>query len=168
MPVRLIALLSGLFLCVAAHADSFISRLLDKPVPGGVAVVALGESAQAPAASFDGKPVMVLRDDQAGWIAVVGIPLSAKPGRHAIQVRSTSGEQDKSFEVSSKRYTEQHIKLKNTRQVNPNPDDLKRIERELAEQVAAYRTFSAGTPSNVLFDKPVDGRLSSPFGLQRF
>lgn len=168
MPVRLIALFSGLLLGFAAHADSFITRLLDKPVPGGVAVVPLGKAAQAPVASFDGKEVLVLRDDQDGWIAVVGIPLSTKPGRHTLHVRSAAGEQNPSFEVSSKHYKEQHIKLKNTRQVNPNPDDLKRIQRELAEQVAAYRTFSAGTPSNVLFDKPVDGRLSSPFGLQRF
>ena len=47
---------------------------------------------------------------------------------------------------------------------------MKRIERELAEQVAAYRTYRAGvTPSNVLLDRPVNGgRLSSPFGLRRF
>ncbi|MCO1691316.1 M23 family metallopeptidase, partial [Pseudomonas aeruginosa] len=42
------------------------------------------------------------------------------------------------------------------------------IERELAEQTAAYRRFSPGLPSNLMLDKPVDGPLSSPFGLRRF
>ncbi|MCQ4069661.1 M23 family metallopeptidase, partial [Klebsiella pneumoniae] len=65
-------------------------------------------------------------------------------------------------------YRAQHITLKNQRQVNPNPADLKRIERELDEQTRAYRQFSANQPSNLLFDRPVDGPLSSPFGLRRF
>ncbi|MGV8657511.1 M23 family metallopeptidase, partial [Pseudomonas aeruginosa] len=48
------------------------------------------------------------------------------------------------------------------------PEDLKRIERERAEQTAAYRRFSPGLPSTLMLDKPVDGPLSSPFGLRRF
>ena len=35
-------------------------------------------------------------------------------------------------------------------------------------QNAAYRQFSPEQPSNLLFDKPVQGPLSSPFGLKRF
>ena len=56
----------------------------------------------------------------------------------------------------------QHITLKNPRQVNPDPDDMKRIEREMAEQSAANRAYRAGvTPSNLLLDRPVSGgRLS--------
>ena len=46
--------------------------------------------------------------------------------------------------------------------------DLARINRELAEQTRAYQTFSPAQPSNLLFDKPVQGPLSSPFGLRRF
>ncbi len=42
-----------------------------------------------------------------------------------------------SFNVTSKKYPEQHITLKNTRQVNPNPADLKRIDEELAVQIRA-------------------------------
>lgn len=68
-----------------------------------------------------------------------------------------------------KSYAAQHITLKNTRQVNPDPQDIKRIERELAEQTRAYQSYRADVvPSNMLLDKPVQGRLSSPFGLQRF
>ncbi|MBL4609875.1 MAG: M23 family metallopeptidase, partial [Pseudomonas sp.] len=67
-----------------------------------------------------------------------------------------------------RKYPEQHIKLTNQKHVTPDPEHLKRIQRELDEQIAAYRTFSARQPSNLLFDRPVDGRLSSAFGLRRF
>ncbi len=157
---------SLLLLSLPAHAQSFIGRLLDKPVPGGVAVVPLGNGPQAPTASYQDKPVMVLRDASQGWFAVVGIPLSVKPGVQQLQVNG-GGQKQFAFDVKGKNYKEQHITLKNTRHVNPEPQDLKRIERELAEQTKAYRVFSAGTPSNVFMDRPVDGRLSSPFGFRR-
>ena len=53
-----------LLLCLAfnAHADSYITRLLNKPVPGGVAVVDLGAAAQAPKATYQGKPVLVVKE----------------------------------------------------------------------------------------------------------
>ncbi|WP_110949976.1 peptidoglycan DD-metalloendopeptidase family protein [Pseudomonas bohemica] len=158
---------AALAMCLAlpAHADSYISRLLNKPVPGGVAVVDLGVAAQAPKATFQGKPVLVVKDQDARWLAVVGIPLSVKPG--ALQ-QVNSGGRNLPFTVGSKKYPEQHITLKNQRQVNPNPDDLKRIEQELDVQVRAYRSFSPVTPSNLLLDKPVDGPLSSKFGVRRF
>ncbi|MEN5028283.1 peptidoglycan DD-metalloendopeptidase family protein [Pseudomonas sp. Ps21-P2] len=154
-------------MCAAlpAYADSYISRLLNKPVPGGVAVVDLGPAPQAPKATWQGKPVLVVKDQDARWLAIVGIPLSVKPGT-AQQV--SSGGRNLPFVVGNKKYPEQRITLKNQRQVNPNPDDLKRIEQELEVQVRAYRTFSPVTPSNLLLDKPVDGPLSSKFGVRRF
>jgi murein DD-endopeptidase MepM/ murein hydrolase activator NlpD len=157
----------ALALCVTlpAHADSYISRLLNKPVPGGVAVVDLGPAAQAPKATWQGKPVLVVKDQDAGWLAIVGIPLTIKPGTSQ---QVNSGGRNLPFSVGSKKYPEQHITLKNQRQVNPNPDDLKRIEQELDVQVRAYRSFTPGTPSNLLLDKPVDGPLSSKFGVRRF
>ncbi|MFZ6047792.1 peptidoglycan DD-metalloendopeptidase family protein [Pseudomonas sp. CR3202] len=160
-------LLAALLLCLAlpAHADGFISRLLNKPVPGGVAVVQLGTGAQAPTARYQGRPVLVVKEDGRDWIAIVGIPLGTKAGQQQIEVNDG---RHLGFSVGTRTYREQRIKLANTRQVNPLPEDLKRIDRELAEQTAAYRRFSPGTPSNLLFDKPVDGPLSSPFGLRRF
>lgn len=162
---------AALSLCAAmcaalpAYADSYISRLLNKPVPGGVAVVDLGPSAQAPKATWQGKPVLVVKDQDARWLAIVGIPLTIKPGSPQ---QVSSGGRNLPFVVGNKKYPEQRITLKNQRQVNPNPDDLKRIEQELDVQVRAYRTFSPVTPSNLLLDKPVDGPLSSKFGVRRF
>ncbi|WP_416758145.1 peptidoglycan DD-metalloendopeptidase family protein [Pseudomonas sp. BNK-6] len=158
-------LTSLLLLCLAfnANADSYITRLLNKPVPGGVAVVDLGSAAQAPKVSYQGKPVLVVKE-QNNWLAIVGIPLTVKPGTQQI----SAGNRSLNFVVGSKKYPEQHITLKNQRQVNPNPADLKRIDGELAEQLRAYRSFSPNTPSNLLLDKPVNGPLSSRFGVRRF
>ncbi|MDA7011121.1 MULTISPECIES: M23 family metallopeptidase [Pseudomonas] len=162
--LRFIAPLFALLLCLPAHADSFITRALDKPVPGGVAVVDLGTGAQAPTATYQGKPVLVVKEQGTRWLAIVGIPLTVKPGTQQV----TSGGRTLNFTVGSKKYPEQHITLKNKRQVNPNPEDNKRIEGELAEQLRAYRSFSPGTPSNLILDKPVNGPLSSKFGVRRF
>ncbi|POY80954.1 peptidase M23 [Pseudomonas amygdali pv. morsprunorum] len=162
--LRFVAPLFALLLCLPAHADSFITRALDKPVPGGVAVVDLGTGAQAPTATYQGKPVLVVKEQGTRWLAIVGIPLTVKPGTQQV----TSGGRTLNFTVGSKKYPEQHITLKNKRQVNPNPEDNKRIEGELAEQLRAYRSFSPGTPSNLILDKPVNGPLSSRFGVRRF
>ena len=155
--------------CVStvAQAQGYIARKLDVPVPGGVAVVPLGTMPQAPQVSFDGRRVMVIRDSDSQWIAVVGIPLGTRTGAHSLQVQ---GGAPAKFNVGTREYAAQHIRLKNKRQVSPDPDDLKRIERELAEQITAYRVYREGvTPSNVMLDRPVaGGRLSSPFGLRRF
>ena len=161
---RVFALLFSLALALPAHAEGFITRLLNKPVPGGVAVIGLGDGASAPQTRYQGKPTLVIREDGQRWIAIVGIPLSVKAGTQQLEVNGRST----GFQVGSRDYRAQHITLKNQRQVNPNPADLKRIERELDEQTRAYRQFSANQPTNLLFDRPVDGPLSSPFGLRRF
>lgn len=164
---RALALAALLCLSFHAQADSYITRLLNKPVPGGVAVIDLGSASQAPSATYDGKPVLVVKE-QDTWRAIVGLPLTVKPGPAQITRRDAGGNRTLSFTVGSKKYPEQRITLKNTRQVNPNPADLKRIDAELAEQLRAYRSFSPGTPSNLLLDKPVNGPLSSRFGVRRF
>ena len=154
-----------MLLCLAfnAHADSYITRTLNKPVPGGVAVVDLGPAAAAPKATYQGKPVLVVKE-QDNWLAIVGIPLTVKPGNERI----SSGGRTLPFIVGFKKYPEQRITLKNKSQVNPAPAQLKRIEGELAVQLKAYRSFSPNLPSNLVLDKPVNGPLSSKFGVRRF
>jgi len=154
----------------AAPAQGYIERRLDAPVPGGIAVVPLGVSAQMPAARYGDHRVLVVRQEDGQWLAIVGIPLSARAGQAQLQVSDAGGSRRVAFAVRDKEYAAQHITLKNRRQVTPNPDDLRRIERELAEQNAAYAAYREGVvPSNVVLDRPVQGgRLSSPFGLRRF
>ncbi len=148
-----------------ALADGFITRLLNKPVPGGVAVVALPEQAAAPRATFRGKPLLTIREDGQRWIAIVGLGLDVTTGTQHIEL--ADGRQ-LAFHVGAREYAQQHITLKNRSQVNPDPAQLARIERELKEQTDAYAHFSPRQPSNLLFDRPVPGRQSSPFGVRRF
>jgi murein DD-endopeptidase MepM/ murein hydrolase activator NlpD len=153
-----------------AQQEGYLTRKLNFPVPGGVAVLGLGDAERAPEVTFLGRRVLVVREEGRQWIAVVGIPLSVKPGEQQVSVSDAQGQRKLSFRVGSKEYAAQRITLKNQRQVEPNPDDMKRIEREMAEQSAANRGYRAGiTPSNLMLDRPVNGgRLSSPFGLRRF
>lgn len=150
----------------ALHAESsFISRLLNHPVPGGVAVVQLGDGAKAPAVRYQDKPVLVVQEEGKRWIAIVGIPLKSQPGPHQV---TTNDGRTLSFAVGNKHYREQHIKLKNTRQVNPLAEDMARINRELAEQTldrfVEQQVAGLGGAEGLVGQGP----LSSPFGLRRF
>ena len=160
----LAALLLAAF-SLPALADGFITRLLDKPVPGGVAVVALPEQSEAPRVTYEGKPLLTIREDGQRWIAIVGLSLDTATGTQHITL--ADGRQ-LSFTVGPREYDQQHITLRNQSQVNPAPAQLARIQRELKEQTDAYVQFSPRQPSNLLFDRPVPGRQSSPFGVRRF
>src|SRR3989344_7296011 len=94
----LLTLLTLFCLALPVHAEGFISRLLNKPVPGGVAVVDLGPATSAPTVRYQNKPVLVINEDQQRWIAIVGIPLSIKPGNQQISV---NGSQTLNFQVGS-------------------------------------------------------------------
>ncbi len=150
----------------SARAQSRVTGLpvAWRAVPGGVAVIPLGASPTAPTARYHDNPVLVVREDNQ-WIAIVGISLKNPLGAQQL---TTGDGRTLGFTVTPKHYREQHIKLKNSRQVNPLAEDMTRINRELAEQTRAYQTFSPNQPSNLMFDKPVNGPLSSPFGLRRF
>ena len=151
-----------------AQQQGFISRKLNAPVPGGVAVLALGDGPAAPEVTFLERRALVVREEGRQWIAVVGIPCRS---RRASSVCPSTTPRARANLPSrcGPEYAAQRITLKNPRQVNPSDEDMKRIEREMAEQSAANRSYRAGvTPSNLILDRPVPGgRLSSPFGLRR-
>lgn len=134
-----------------------------EPVPGGVAIVPLGRAGgEAPRAYFNGDRVMVLKDERK-WLAVVGIPLTARPGSYAVK----AGGRKLSFTVREKQYRIQHVTIKNRRKVDPNALDLKRIRRESKIIHAALGAWHAKTGVPLRFDLPVRGPVSSPFGLRR-
>ena len=134
-----------------------------EPVPGGVAVVPLGpDSGRTPRATFDGERVMVLNDERR-WLALVGIPLDAKPGTYAVKALGRS----LSFTVRDKQYAVQRVTIKNKRKVDPTALDLKRIRRESKVIHAALRAWHRSTSVPLRFDLPVLGPVSSPFGLRR-
>lgn len=154
---------------VVAQANGYIARTLHHAFPGGVAVLALGEHEQKPSAYYRDRPVMVIQDSNDQWIAVVGIGLDVVPGVETVQLKSAKGQVSSlTFNVASKQYETQHIKLRNRKHVNPDPEQLERFEREYKKQINAYAQFRPVGPSNIMLDTPVDGPLSSPFGLRRF
>ncbi len=110
---------------------------------------------------------MVLPAGEA-WSAVVGLPLTLKPGTHQLTVAANGNAVSRDFQVADKRYQAQHITIKNKRMVNPEKRDLQRIGREQKRIRKALATWNATSPDTLRFLLPVEGPLSSPFGLRRF
>ena len=160
-------LIAILVLCVLPALIHALELPDADPVPGGIAILALDVTGdEAPQATFNGRPVLIIRD-RVTWFAVVGIPLETRPGTQAIEVSHPASVTKLAFEVHPKAYREQHLTIQNRRMVNPLPDDLARIRRESATITAQFLHFREVTPAALRFDWPVDGPISSPFGLRR-
>ena len=145
-----------------SHAVAAFALPRHSPVPGGIAVIDLGPASQtAPTARWGEQPIAIVRDN-GRWFALLGIPLDTLPGELDIMVSGTI----KRVTVQIKNYPEQRLTIKDKRKVEPNPDDLARIEREKEVTDAIKRRFS-GSPPATDFALPANGPLSSRFGLRR-
>ncbi len=137
-----------------------------RAVPGGVATIALGASPLRPGVRTGDVPVLVA-GDPGGWTAVVGIALSAKPGKGTIVVaRPGRPEERRTFEIAPVRYAEQRLKVAPA-QVDLSAEDLARYERERAHLARVIATFSEQVPVTLRMRQPVPGTRSSSFGLRR-
>ncbi len=158
-PLRSVLLvLAGTGCCTAAEALPFKAS----PVPGGVAVVALGGPVQPAKVTYRGEPVL-LRRSASGWVAVVGIPLSAKAGKDAIEVDG----QAVAFSLKPKRYPEQRVQLKDARKVTPNAEDEARIAKEQVLMGPAWKAWPTGFSPALSFHQPTPGSLTASFGMRR-
>lgn len=131
-------------------------------VPGGIYTLTL--PADTTSATYQRRPVFVI-----DGTAVVGIPLSASPGEHTLQIVDKHGNAaSHRFLVNAKQYPEQRITIDNPRMVNPIQSDLERIRGESARMRSGYLSFlEADTEQVRPFVKPVAGVTSSPFGRRR-
>lgn len=157
----------ALLIALLAFNTGLLALPTEETVPGGIALIEVGKSSldgTPPTIRFNKKRVLVT-EHQGNWVAVVGIPLSAKQGKNTVDAGKT-----KSFPflVEDKKYPAQYLTIKNKRMVNPNPDDLKRIKRERTVLSRALSTWSDNPAVSTDFILPAEGRLSSPFGLRRF
>ena len=79
----------------------------ESAVPGGVKIMRLDAAGAAiPYVDADGHRALVVQDG-AGWVAVIGIPLSAALGAHQVVVHQSEGRQEIDFTVVDKRYASQ-------------------------------------------------------------
>jgi len=139
----------------------------ERRVPGGIAFVPIPGREAPPIATFNDQRVAVMRENDQ-WVAVVGIPLATDPGPHAVRVETPNGVVDAPFDVVDKKYRTQHLTVKNQRHVEPNPDDLKRIEGERKRSDAALGRFMATTPLTLQLAPPVAGLRSDSYGSRRY
>ena len=137
------------------------------PVPGGVAVIDLGPASgrSAPEAHWSEHSLAVVREN-GHWFALLGIPLDTLPGHLEISISSGSTVTTRQIPIQLKNYPEQRLTIKDKRKVEPNAEDLARIQREQSITEAIKRSFSANAPQTD-FALPAGGPLSSRFGLRR-
>ena len=137
-------------------------------VPGGIARLSLGPAAVRPLAYAGDVPLLVV-GDAIEWTALVGIALSAAPGKASVKVQVPEGgvQRQLVYTISPKSYSEQRLNV-SPRTVDLSPENAARYERERAHQAKVTATFTeAPLQPSLLMQVPVPGRRSSSFGLRR-
>jgi murein DD-endopeptidase MepM/ murein hydrolase activator NlpD len=136
-------------------------------VPGGVLTMPLDAPAdRAPVVTFDANRALVLKVEH-GWLAIVGLPLSATPGPATIAVTAgATPEKSVAFQIVDKQYATQFLKVAPGK-VNLSKKDLARSAREHLQVAAAFATFTDAPPITLRLLQPVPGIRSSSFGLRR-
>jgi murein DD-endopeptidase MepM/ murein hydrolase activator NlpD len=166
-PPALACLIASLA-CTTAWSEVDLPR--ESRVPGGIAIIELGAGAAAPGeVFFDGHRAPVL-PGPSGWVALIGIPLATPPGPQSGKFVPAGDQESRplDFTVKGKQYPEQRLHVKNKRHVNPEKDDLERIDRERKRIDAALGTYTVGRVPELAMRPPVAGERSSSFGLRRF
>ncbi len=136
-------------------------------VPGGIARITLPDARDTEAWYGKRRVMVVRRGDQR--IAIVGIPLTTKPGVKKLRIKHADGNNHTmSFTVRNKDYATQYLTIKNKRMVSPNKKDLERIASDRVRIRKALASWSTGEPDLLQFGQPVKGIASSSFGLRRY
>jgi murein DD-endopeptidase MepM/ murein hydrolase activator NlpD len=133
-------------------------------VPGGVAIIRLDSNDEA-GYRFRNKPVLVARIDGKPS-ALVGLPLSLAVGEHFIEKKDSGKVSRKYFEVKPKKYSTQHIEIKDKRKVNPYESDMPRILAEKKRKQKARNHYTRGQV-DLDFLTPVEGISTGSFGRRR-
>lgn len=152
-----------LMLTTTAHA---LTLPTESRVPGGIAIIELPASEQAPQVKYNNYRVAVIKDQQK-WLALVGIPLATQPGKQTLQVSSNNKTSELNFVIKDKQYRTQKLTVTNERQVNPNEEDLKRIEAESARTEAALTHYTDTLMPDLKLLQPIEGKPSPTFGFRR-
>jgi murein DD-endopeptidase MepM/ murein hydrolase activator NlpD len=137
-------------------------------VPGGIFILPIeSASTQAPIVTLDGQRAMVLRANAAHWVAVVGLPLSEKPGHLKVLVRDGAApEKTVGFDITDKHYVTQSLKVAPGK-VDLSKEDEERVNREIPHIKATVATFSDTPPATLRLRQPIPGVRSSSYGMRR-
>lgn len=139
--------------------------------PGGIAIleVTSNNNPHKPSVLYKSKPTLVVNHN-GKWLAIIGISLNAKLGKHKIfvseNIQGKTRKSTKTFLVRKHKYRTQRLTIKNKNKVTPNKKSTKRIEREFILKNKLKNTFS-NTPPHINFIRPTKGRDSGRFGLRR-
>ena len=162
--------LASLLLCTGLLATlSMVAQALPQQehVPGGIAMLKLSNYSPGAKVTFEGKRVAVFKHRD-NWVALAGIPLKQPPGAAEFSVTYPNGlTLNTKIDIQPKQFEEQHLTIKNKRKVNPLKRDMTRIASESQRKKKAKHHWS-DTPPQVDFIWPVEGKISSVFGLRRF
>jgi len=160
-------ILSGLFLSGLFFPSQALAFPQSSPVPGGIVLLPLNNNHNSDTARFKNKKLAVIYDEKKRYL-LVGLSLSTKPGNYTVSIENKQGKPEKlSFKVKPKIYKAQYLTIKNKRKVNPYQKDMERILAEKKRKTAARKNW-LNNPTQANFTVPVDGRISSIFGLRRF
>ena len=137
-------------------------------VPGGIVILPLEyQGSTAPTVTYRDERVLVT-GTSGQWQAVIGVPLSAKPGPQSIRIFDSDGSSHvKTFVIKDKQYRTQRLTIKDKRKVEPTAEDLQRIARERQRINAALEHWSDREPDTLVMTAPIDGIRTSSFGLRR-
>lgn len=143
------------------------AREIPSDAPGRVARVRLGKVDPAPLAYLEGRRLMVRRE-RGQWVALAGIPLSAKPGtKLSVEVDYGNGKREmRTVGVMHKKYLTQQISV-SAEQADLPPEQLAKYEQEREHLRRVLKTFTEPGPSSLSMLQPVSGRPSGTFGLRR-
>lgn len=142
-------------------------------VPGGVAIIQLPEKYSLltmPVVRFEQKRVALIRSKEKHntyWYAVVGLPLTLKPGVYSVEVTGASQVESMNFQVKDKLYPAEHLRFKDKKHVTPDEAIQKRITQEQAHLAHVFSIWSPRNLDAFGLKKPLQGRISSGFGKRR-
>lgn len=152
-------------------------RLVARPQPAAQGDVVVIETTSPPTAATLDRPAPTAASAAAGqavlffqdgerWVALVGIDAEAMPGRQVLHVQWPDLEADLVLEVKAKKFPTERLEVE-SKYVDPPAATMARI---VAEKEHLDRVWARNNPDRHWqrpFRRPVEGKPSSAFGLQR-
>ena len=164
MMTRLFCSLLVLLMSVHVSANSLPTQAA---IPGGVVIVPLSvDTMVKPKVTYRDRQVAVVQYERK-WVAIVGVPLSAKIGSQTLSILQNGKSSKTLFYIEGKAYPTQHITIRDKRKVNPNKLDMTRIKSESEVINAALSHWTDKSVLPLPFLWPIEGRVSGLYGRRR-